>query len=379
MQDIAMNKISFEGLENSKLLIVDDIIDNIRIIASLLKSKGILVTPATSGEQALGLAVAKKPDLILLDVQMPEMDGFEVCKKLKENPLTKDIPVIFLTARTETEDIMKGFNLGAIDYITKPINSDEVVARIKTHLELKKSKDIISEQNKNLSELNATKDKFFSIIAHDLKNPISNFRDLTKVLVENFTNLSDNDKVEYLTMMNISSERLFALLENLLEWSRSQRGLIQFNPVQLDLNYLIDNVISLMVSAATKKEINIAKNVPDEISLIADVNMLNTVIRNIVSNSIKFTEVKGCINIGAKNFDNYVEIFIEDTGIGISAENISKLFNIDSNISTLGTSNEKGTGIGLILCKEFVEKHNGKIWVESEINKGTKFTFVIPK
>ncbi len=374
-----MNKISFEGLENSKLLIVDDIIDNIRIIASLLKSKGILVTPATSGEQALGLSVAKKPDLILLDVQMPEMDGFEVCKKLKENPLTKNIPVIFLTARTETEDIMKGFNLGAIDYITKPINSDEVMARIKTHLELKKSKDIINEQNINLSELNATKDKFFSIIAHDLKNPISNFRDLTKVLVENFGSLSDSDKVEYLTMMNKSSERLFSLLENLLEWSRSQRGLIQFSPIQLDLNYIIDNIISLMTPLAQKKEISLVKNINSNINIVADVNMLNTVIRNIVSNSIKFTETNGNITVGAKNFDNYIEVFIEDSGIGISPENISKLFHIDSNISTLGTSNEKGTGIGLILCKEFIEKHNGKIWVESEVGKGTKFTFVIPK
>ncbi len=374
-----MNNINFDNLKNSKLLIVDDIIDNIRIIGSLLKSKGISITPATSGEQALGLAVAKKPDLILLDVQMPEMDGFEVCKKLKDNPLTKDIPVIFLTARTETEDIMKGFNLGAIDYITKPINSDEVIARIKTHLELKKSKDIINEQNKDLSELNATKDKFFSIIAHDLKNPISNFRDLTKVLVDNFSNLSDPEKLDYLTMMNKSSEKLFLLLDNLLEWSRSQRGLIQFVPVQIDVNYIIDNMISLMKPSAEKKNISLVKNITEEISLIADVNMLNTILRNILSNSIKFTELNGQITIGVKNFNNYIEFYIEDTGIGISPDNITKLFNIDSNISTLGTSNEKGTGIGLILCKEFIEKHKGKIWVESEIGSGTKFTFVIPK
>lgn len=374
-----MTNINFDGLQNSKLLIVDDIIDNIRIIASLLKTKGILVTPATSGEQALGLAVAKKPDLILLDVQMPEMDGFEVCKKLKDNPLTKDIPVIFLTARTETEDIMKGFGLGAIDYITKPINSDEVIARIKTHLELKKSKDIIHEQNQHLSELNATKDKFFSIIAHDLKNPISNFRDLTKVLVDNYTNLPDSDKMEYLAMMNKSSERLFSLLENLLEWSRSQRGLINFNPIQIDLNYIIDNNISLLSTIADKKKIELVKDLTESIDITADVNMLNTVLRNIISNAIKFTNFNGKIVVGAKNHDNYIEIFIEDSGVGISPENINTLFNIDSNISTLGTSNEKGTGIGLILCKEFIEKHNGKIWVESEVNKGTKFTFVIPK
>lgn len=374
-----MQGIDFSGLEHLKVLIVDDVVDNIRVIGRLLKNKGIQVAPATSGEQALGLAVAKVPDLILLDVQMPEMDGFEVCRRLKLDPITQHIPIIFLTARSESEDIMKGFMLGAIDYITKPFNSDEVIIRIKNHLELKKSRDIIQEQNLILNQLNATKDKFFSIIAHDLKNPISNFRDMTKVLVENYAILSEDDIQEYLYMLNNSSDTLFALLENLLEWSRSQRGIIAFDPVKLDFSYLAANVVSLIGPLANSKGILLTNEVADGVIFDADVNMINTVLRNLISNAVKFTPENGKITIRALPHEQYTEINVIDTGIGISQENIKRLFNISENYSTLGTSNEKGTGIGLILCKEFIEKHNGKIWVESEFGKGTKFAFIIPK
>ena len=374
-----MQAIDFSGLEQLKVLIVDDVIDNIRVIGRLLKNKGIQVAPATSGEQALGLAFAKKPDLILLDVQMPEMDGFEVCRRLKENPTTQDIPVIFLTARSESEDIMTGFMLGAIDYITKPFNSDEVMVRIKNHLELKKSRDIIQRQNCNLNELNATKDKFFSIIAHDLKNPISNFRDMTKVLVENQDSFSKSEISEYLSMLNNSADSLFGLLENLLEWSRSQRGIIKYEPVQLDFTYLANNVISLTLPLAQAKNIELSNRVPESFIIDADVNMINTVLRNLVSNAIKFTDEHGKIEISASEHENYYELSVSDNGVGISAENLKKLFHVSENFSTLGTSNEKGTGIGLILCREFIDKHCGKIWAESELGIGTKFSFTIPK
>lgn len=374
-----MQTIDFSGLDQLKVLIVDDVVDNIRVIGRLLKNKGIQVAPATSGEQALGLALAKKPDLILLDVQMPEMDGFEVCRRLKADPITQDIPVIFLTARSESEDIMTGFMLGAIDYITKPFNSDEVMIRIKNHLELKKSRDIIQSQNCNLNELNATKDKFFSIIAHDLKNPISNFRDITKVLVENQDSFSKSEISEYLSMLNNSADSLFGLLENLLEWSRSQRGIIKYEPVHLDFTYLANNVISLSLPLAQAKKIELYSTVPEHFIIDADVNMINTVLRNLVSNAIKFTDENGRIEISATDHEHYSEFSVSDSGVGISQENLKKLFHIAENFSTLGTSNEKGTGIGLILCKEFVDKHGGRIWAESEYGVGTKFSFTIPK
>ena len=374
-----MQGIEFNGLEQLKVLIVDDVVDNIRVIGRLLKNKGIQVAPATSGEQALGIAVAKKPDLILLDVQMPEMDGFEVCRRLKANPITQDIPVIFLTARSESEDIMTGFMLGAIDYITKPFNSDEVMIRIKNHLELKKSRDIIQLQNCNLNELNATKDKFFSIIAHDLKNPISNFRDMTKVLVESQDSFTKSEVSEYLSMLNNSADSLFGLLENLLEWSRSQRGIIKYEPVHLDFTYLANNVVSLTLPLAQAKKIELCSTVPENFIIDADVNMINTVLRNLVSNAIKFTDENGRIEISATDHEYYSEFTVSDSGVGISPDNLKKLFHISENFSTLGTSNEKGTGIGLILCKEFIDKHGGRIWAESEFGVGTKFSFTIPK
>ena len=212
---------TFEG---SKVLIVDDYVENLKVLGTYLLQKAIQVTPATSGKQAILLAQSKPFDLILLDIQMPEIDGYEVCEILKNDERTKDIPVIFLSARSESQDIVKGFNVGAVDYITKPFNSEEILSRIKNQLILKNALDIINEQNLRLTELNATKDKFFSLIAHDLRNPISSFRDSTAFLSKNYSELSEEEKLELIHSTNQSAEVVFSLLNDMLDWSRSQRG-----------------------------------------------------------------------------------------------------------------------------------------------------------
>ncbi|MFC2130676.1 sensor histidine kinase [Bacteroidota bacterium] len=237
----------------------------------------------------------------------------------------------------------------------------------------------LKKSEKNLIELNSTKDKFFSIIAHDLKNPLGSFKQTTEVLSMDFENLSDDDKKEYIQSMDKSAKQLFELLENLLTWSRSQRGKISFDPVETDISYVINNTVSLLNFQAANKNISLECNGSESNIGLFDANMISTVIRNLISNAIKFTPEGGTIKIGSGIEDDLLTAWIQDSGIGISKDNQAKLFRLDSTHTTQGTANETGTGLGLILCKEFIEKNGGEIWVESEEGKGSTFFFTVPK
>lgn len=362
----------------STVLIVDDNPANLQVMANILKEH-YKIAVANNGEKALDLAIEKKPDLILLDIMMPGMDGYEVCKKLKENNVTNEIPVIFLTALKETDDIVKGFNAGGVDYIPKPFKKEEVLVRIKTQIEYKKSGDMIKKQNQMLSELNNSKDKFFSIIAHDLKNPIQALILMTFMLQRNFRKMKPNEIEEQVISINNSMRNFSQLLENLLQWSRSQRGKIEFLPETYDLSEQVNDILDLILPSADDKGIILYSDIPEETIIHADKNMISAVIRNLITNAIKFTPKDGQVQITSKNTENYLEISVIDTGIGIKEEDLPKLFRIDVHHTTIGTSEEKGTGLGLILCKEFIEKHGGKIWVESRPGKGSQFKFTIPK
>lgn len=246
--------------------------------------------------------------------------------------------------------------------------------------ELKGKNEIITYQNDQLSELNATKDKFVSIIAHDLKNPLGNLKQMTNLLSESFAEFSEDDKLEFINLMNDSSKNIYNLLENLLEWSRSQRGIISFNPVEVSVKILLIDLLKMLKPLALKKSITIDNNISMSLSVTADPNMLQTILRNLLSNAIKFTKKGGKIEIDSKpdEDNNFVCIFIKDNGIGINDTLKSQLFKIDEKVSRPGTDDEPSTGLGLILCKEFVEKHGGRIWVESIESEGSTFYFTIP-
>ena len=236
-----------------------------------------------------------------------------------------------------------------------------------------------------LQELNLSKDKFLSIISHDLKVPFGQFISATDLILEKI-NEFDIEQIEKLVrLLNDQAIKSHKLLENLLEWSRSQKGLIEFNPQPVNLNALVNNVIGDLSQLAENKNIAINYKINKGLFIYADHYMLSTIIRNLISNAIKFTKNNGQINISAKykfaqdQFgDKYLEVSVEDDGIGIRDEDIVKLFRIDTAFSSKGTQKESGTGLGLILCKDFVEKHGGKIWVESEIEKGSTFKFTLP-
>ena len=242
----------------------------------------------------------------------------------------------------------------------------------------KKAEQTLIDSEIKLRDLNATKDKFFSIIAHDLKNPFNDIMGFTQLLSLNMHKY-DKFKIEkFIEIIHHSSKLAYNLLENLLDWSRSQTGTLEFRPEKFILNEIIDENIELLLSTAQNKNISIYSEVAPHIFVYADKNMVRTIIRNLISNAIKYTRLDGFIRITNYYDKNSCEISVVDNGIGIPPKNIDKIFRIDESFSTSGTENEKGTGLGLILCKEFVEKNGGKIWVESSENEGSTFSFTLP-
>lgn len=236
----------------------------------------------------------------------------------------------------------------------------------------------LAESENKLRELNATKDKFFSIIAHDLKNPLGSFRDVTKLLNDEWNNLNEEDKLEFVNLLKTSAENTYSLLENLLSWSTSQKGTMPFNLALCNLSNITEITIGLLSPLAENKDITIENNIPDELIINADANLITTIIRNLISNAIKFTSSTGKINVNCIVKDKEVRVAINDNGVGMDASTLEKIFRIDGQVTSLGTNQETGTGLGLILCKEFVERHAGRIWAESEVGKGTTFYFTLP-
>ncbi len=242
----------------------------------------------------------------------------------------------------------------------------------------KLAEQTLKENEVRLYELNATKDKFFSIIAHDLRNPFNTIMGFSEILEDKIKTKDYGNTEKFASLIKDSSEQVMDLLTNLLEWSRLQTGKIQLIPEYFEIESFIDRIVNLLNDTARQKKITISTDISGNGELFADKEMIETVIRNLISNAIKFTPSGGAITILTKQTQEEQIVVVQDNGIGIKQEAIDKLFRIDENHSTLGTQNEKGTGLGLLLCKEFVEKHGGKIWVESEVGKGSTFSFSIP-
>lgn len=361
------------------VLVVDDNPKNVQIIALILSGLKYKIIIATSGQSAIDLVERVHPDLILLDVMMPGMDGFETCKIIKSKPENGNIPVIFLTALSEKVNIVKGFETGGVDYITKPFNKEELTSRIKTHLELKFTRDELQKTTNHLMEVNSIKDKMFSVIGHDLRSPIGSIKmtlDFMKGDLGNQYRIEDfRETVDILAQ---TTDEVFGLLENLLGWAKSQSGNLAVIPEDIRINELVNSVYLLHKGSIQQKKIHFEQIIDIETIVKADLNMLKTVLRNLLSNAIKFTPEGGTISVKTHLTDEYATISVSDSGVGIPTENLAKLFDDKQHLTTYGTNNEAGSGIGLILCNSFVKKNNGRLLVESEVGKGSLFTIELP-
>lgn len=361
------------------VLVVDDNPKNVQIIALILSGLKYKIIIATSGSGAIDLVERVRPDLILLDVMMPGMDGFETCQIIKSKPENDNIPVIFLTALSEKVNIVKGFVTGGVDYITKPFNKEELTSRIKTHLELKFTRDELQKTTDHLMELNSIKDKLFSVIGHDLRSPIGSIKMTLDFMKGDLgKHYKIEDFRETVDMLSQTTDEVFGLLENLLAWAKAQSGNLTVLPEDINLTELVNSIFLLHKGSIQQKDIHFECLADKETIVFADLNMLKTVLRNLISNAIKFTPKEGTISVSTNKTDDFTRIIVSDNGVGISAENMAKLFDDKQHLTTYGTNNETGSGIGLLLCHNFVKKNHGSLLVESEVGKGSSFTIELP-
>jgi two-component system sensor histidine kinase/response regulator len=356
------------------IIVVDDNPNNLKLLEGMLHNSGFAVRLFPRGELALTAASVNPPDLILLDIMMPVMDGYAVCAKLKADPLLADIPVIFLSALNDTSDKVKAFQAGGVDYISKPFQIEEVRARIETHLEIKRQRRLLQENFEKLQQLEKLRDNLVHMIVHDMRSPLTIINGMHEIL-EKFdgTNLSP-DGLKRLQSANKRTEELIALVNSLLDISKLESGNMKLNIVNFDVVTLIKSITSNMADAFIEHTISLV--LPESTELIfGDQSLISRVVQNLLNNAIKYSPKGTEIRVSIQLSDNEVRIVIEDHGAGIIPEYQAKIFDKFFQIG----HNKNSSGLGLTFCKLAVEAHGGKIGVESEVGQGSKFWFDLPK
>ena len=363
-----------------KLLVVDDVQTNVLLLKALLGKEGYGILVANNGQEALEVIRNENPDLILLDVMMPGMDGMSFAKKIKSDKLLSRIPIIFLTALDDTQSIVNGFKLGVGDFISKPFRKEELMVRIKHQLSLVAARRIIEEKNEELRKTIAGRDKMYSVIAHDLRSPMASMKMLLNTIMMSVEkDKIDPDIFDMLEMSNKTSEEVFSLLDNLLKWTKSQLGKLTVIPQKLDISGLADGVVEVMNSVAEVKHIKLIRTDHESFFVYVDIEMIKSILRNLISNAVKFSNPDSEIKVGIKAEDGKVIVSVTDSGKGIKKEDQHKLLKDSTHFTTYGTNSEEGSGLGLLLCRDFARKNGGELWFESEENLGSVFSFSLPQ
>jgi signal transduction histidine kinase len=364
------------------LLVVDDTEDNLDLLEFALKRKPIRMLRATSGRQCLAIAQDQNPDVILLDIQMPEMDGFETLMHLRANPMTAKIPVIFLTAqRKDASSIEQGLELGADEYLTKPIDTEELLVRSKMLVRVKRAE----------TELERTKADFMAMLVHDLRSPLNGI----KSVIDFFKELRDQGKLyttEQLGLLDTagdSARRMLELINDILDLSKFEAGNMSLDKQKIALPIILDTVCRETGLQFKQKGISIIKEYASELpDVFVDAEKVAQVVMNLLSNSLKFTKAGGSVTLtaalveelpaGVPELKKMIKVCVTDTGVGIPAEEIPQLFERYKQVSTARRTKQKGTGLGLSICKMIIQSHGGKMGVESEVGKFTTFNFTLP-
>lgn len=367
-----------EESQEQQILIVDDTPANIDVLDQFLEKEGYKISVAPSGEAALDLAARIVPDLILLDVMMPGIDGFETCLRLKADTATRKIPIIFITAKNETEDIVKGFSLGGVDYITKPFRQEEVRARIHLHLKMQRLMRALEAKNTKLAELNDLKNKFLGMASHDLRNPIAAIQGFSNLLLDHGKILPEETKEEFLQSIHKASQNMLTLLEDLLDISIIESGKLDLRFQRSSLKQLVEERVRMYQVMADRKNITTHLDIGEVAEFDFDPNRIGQVIDNLLTNAIKFSPSGKSIYISLEIKDKLAKFSVRDQGPGISPEDQDKLFKHFQKLETKPTGNEISHGLGLAIAKKMVEAHKGKIAVDSHFGSGATFSFKIP-
>jgi len=364
--------------DHELILIVDDEPGNLQLLGSFLKKNQYGVGVAQNGQQALDFVDKKIPDMILLDVMMPDMDGFEVCRRLKVMDCMKDVPILFITALSDTESILKGFRAGGVDYINKPIVQEEVLARISVQLSNKRLIRDLSKANSDLQQLNQLKNRFLGMAAHDLRNPLGAIIGFSEFILEEEYGPVQEEQVPILKRINSASQQMLNLVNDLLDVSVIESGNLVLQISKGSLKQLLEERVALLELAAAKKGITLTSTFQTEENSEFDSERMAQVVDNLVGNAIKFSPKQSEIKIRLAKENDQMVIEVCDSGPGISAEDQQKLFGEFQQLSAKSTAGEKGTGLGLAICKKIVDVHQGKIVVDSKEGSGTAFIVMIP-
>lgn len=352
-------------------------------LADLVKANGHTCDFITHPEHFFPILEQDQFDLILMDLYMPGIDGMTLLQQLQKHSVFQHIPVLILTAEVSDLTTAQCFDYGATDYIYKPILPETLKARIQNALDAKRSKEqlekLVQERTEELTKANQNKDKFFSIIAHDLRSPLLSLQRLTDFLTNEVHDMEPDEIMDFSKRVNNSAMQLHNLLENLLQWSRIQIGELKPELQVIDVSQSIDRVFPLFDELLKKKFIRCTHTFDHDVKVYADSEMLQSILQNLIANAIKYTNKEGNIHVEVKADGKQVTISVSDNGIGISPKHLKKLFRVETKFSKSGTDGERGTGLGLILCKEFIEKQGGQLTVKSQLGEGSVFTIRLPQ
>jgi two-component system, sensor histidine kinase and response regulator len=359
-----------ETPESTSIMVVDDTSANLKLLQEMLRAKGYLVLTFLRGAMALKAAAKSPPDLILLDINMPEMSGFEVCERLKADEVLKDIPVIFISALTETADKVKAFAVGGVDYITKPFQFEEVNARVETHLRLRR-------QQLELQALNELKNHFLGMAAHDLRTPLTGIMGISELLADQLSPLLTEKQSRFFDMLLASSQFMVGMVNDLLDMSAIESGHLTVERRMVDITVPIKRSVEINGMFAYPKNISITISCQEQLpQVFADTNRIEQVINNLLSNAIKYSQPGTNITVRVRHESNEVIISIADQGPGIPEKEQHKLFQAFGKTSVQPTSKkERSTGLGLLIVRKIIEAHEGRILLLSEPGKGTEFFF----
>jgi two-component system, sensor histidine kinase and response regulator len=375
--------ISMSDRKDIRILVAeDDFLVGQEIIRTLNFLGYQKIDLASNGEKAVAMAQTKKPDIILMDIEMPRMNGIEAARIISQK---LSIPIVILTAHESHDYIEQAVQSGVGAYLTKPARPEEIerafAIAIARHQDILMKEALIKELEKNRIQLNeaiATKDKFFKIIAHDLKNPVFGIQGLIELLDQNFDEYSAETKKELIHAIKIAADKISDLLMNLLHWARMQDGSIKNEPEKVALSKAVLTAIRPLEAVAKEKSIKINIELREGSNVYADLFMLTTILRNLISNAIKFTNPGGEIKVSSVHSGKFEQVSIKDNGIGMNESTMARLFRLEEGFTTSGTSGEAGSGLGLILCKEFIESNHGTLSIKSEPNLGSNFIFTVP-
>ncbi|MHB1049930.1 MAG: ATP-binding response regulator [Bacteroidota bacterium] len=368
--------------EYPTILVVDDTEDNLDFLEFALKRKPFRMLRAVSGKECIALAKRNKPDIILLDIQMPEMDGFQTLEILKTDPSTSQIPVIFLTAqRKDPQSIERGLALGANEFLTKPIDTEELLVRVRMLLRVKKLE----------MELERTKADFTAMLVHDLRSPLSGIKSVLEYFKETLAqnNSLNQEQGMLFDSVNDSAERMLGLINDILDLSKLESGNISLDVQDVDLHLVVDMITRDFRMQYKKKEATIDVDLPGNLPPVKiDINRIGQVLMNLLSNALKFIPKGGNVKVSValqedhnpvtKDMDQFLKVSVRDTGMGIPSEELPFIFDRYKQASTAKKTKVKGTGLGLAVCKLIVEAHGGSIYAESELGKHSTFHFTLP-